>query len=52
MGPNPCFHREAVAGDALWMRLYGLAGQVGTWARPGKVENNLARLAQSLNIPQ
>ena len=45
-------HLRRLLEEAPRALLDGLAGQVGTWARPGKVGNNLARLAQALNIPQ
>jgi hypothetical protein len=45
-------HLRRLLEEAPRTLLDGLAEQVGGWARPGKVENNLARLAQALNISQ
>ena len=44
-------HLRRLLEEAPRALLDGLAGQVGAWARPGKVENHLARLAQALKIP-
>lgn len=45
-------HVRSLLEEAPRALLDGLAGQVGGWARPGKVENNLAKLARALNISQ
>jgi hypothetical protein len=43
-------HVRRLLEEAPRALLDGLTVQVDGWTRPGKVENNLARLAQALNI--
>jgi transcriptional regulator with XRE-family HTH domain len=44
-------HLRALLEEAPTALLKGLVEQVGRWSKPGKVENNLSRIAATLNLP-
>ena len=43
-------HLRRLFEEAPRTLLDGLAAQVGAWARPGKVQNNLQKLAEALGV--